>query len=199
MRNGAQTKERLLKEATMLITQRGISATSINNLLREAKVTKGAFFHHFPDKDALGHAVLEHACTDFLAWLDELLEAPTPLEGLHRFFAAALKYHQDHGFIGGCIFGNLALEMSDTDPRYANAVRELFCQWQTRIEETVQAGQRAAQIRRDCDAFSLAQTIVATIEGGIMLSRLQKDAMPLQNALETLKLALNPAEPLRKT
>jgi TetR/AcrR family transcriptional repressor of nem operon len=190
MRDGTQTKETILREATRLVEQRGFTATSLNDLFLAAGIKKGAFYHHFPAKDDLGLAILERTRTAFLDWLDGLLAAPTPLEGLHSFFAAALGLHRKRGFVGGCLFGNTALEMSDVSRQYADVVERVFQEWCGRIEEVVRAAQESGQIRNDISAGDLAQTVVATIEGGIMLSRLKKEEGPLKTCLESLKLFL---------
>jgi len=190
MHDASQTKERLLKEATRLVEQRGFTATSLNDLLLAAGVKKVAFDHHFSAKDELGVAVLERTRKAFLDWLDKLLVAPTPVEGLHKFFASALELHRKRGFVGGCLFGNTALEMSDVSRQYADVVEQVFEEWCGRIEAVVGAAQESGQIRNDISAGDLAQMVVATMEGGIMLSRLKKEEGPLKTCLDSLKLFL---------
>ncbi len=190
MRDGHLTKERLLDEATKLMQQQGVGATSIHDLLAASGIKKGALYHHFPGKDDLGLAVLERARAMFMDFIDTALAAPTPLDGLERFLDAVLEWHRSHGFIGGCLFGNTALEMSDGEPRYRDFVRQVFQQWSDKIGATVLAGQRAGQIRDDMSAGDLAQMVVSTIEGGIMLSRLHKQEQPLKACMDSLRVFL---------
>lgn len=186
MRDGNITKERLLDEATKLVQQKGFGATSVNELLLAAGIKKGTLYYHFPGKDDLGLALLERAKVAFLASVDEALSAPTPLAGLQRFFDAVLQRHRQKGFAGGCLFGNTALEMSDTSSPYAESTKSLFREWTRRIEAVILAGQSAGEIRLDVVAADLAQAIVSTIEGGIMISRLRKEEGPLKTCLTSL-------------
>jgi TetR/AcrR family transcriptional repressor of nem operon len=190
MRRGDATRERLLKEATHLVCRQGFSGTSVNTVLRAAGVKKGALYHHFPGKDDLGMAVLERDRKGFVAFLDSTLSAPTPLEGLDRFFAAALSKHQETGFIGGCLWGNTALEMSDTNPGYTKLVTKVFDEWLARIERVIRQGQETRQIRTDLPAADLARLVVAGMEGGIMMSRLTKQSAPFKTCLNSLRALL---------
>lgn len=191
MNRGDITRERLLNETERLVRRRGFSRTSVSSLIEAAGVKKGALYHHFPGKDDLGLAVLARDRDGFLAFLDANLDPAMPLESLDRFFAAALAKHRDTGFVGGCLWGNTALEMSDSDTPYVDMVKRVFEYWITKIECVISSGQAAGQIRTDLPAAHLANLIVSGIEGGIMLSRLTKQEGPLKNCLCALRLLLS--------
>ena len=192
MKKGEMTRDRLIAEATRLVQAQGIGATSVNDLLLATGVTKGALYFHFPGKDDLCLAVLDQARDRFLAFVEERLAGASPRERLENLLAAILARHRDRGFRGGCLFGNTALEMGDHDARYARVVRELFDGWSARIAEVVQAGQEDGSLRADRPAAELARMVVATIEGGIMLSRVVQQEGPLRTSLEaTLSLLDN--------
>ncbi len=190
--NKEQTsRERLLDGATQLIQHRGFDRTSVADILTAAEVGKGAFYHHFKDKESLGLAVLERDRQDFMEMLDICLNAgPTPLDGLDRFFAEAMNKHKEKRFVGGCLWGNTALEMSDSNPVFADFAVAVFDQWLGKIAAVVETGQQAGQIRGDCSPGELAHSVVAAVEGGIMLSRLKKDETPMKECLRMIKRLL---------
>lgn len=190
MHAGELTKERLLEEATKLVHEKGFGATSLTELLTAAGIKKGSLYYHFPGKDDLGLAVLERAKANFLSALDEVLSVPTPAGAIQRFLEFVLERHRNRRFVGGCLFGNTALEMSDTNSHFAESVSHLFGQWIEKITAVIAAGQKAGQFRRDIPAGSLAQMIVSTVEGGIMMSRLRKEEGPLKTCLDCLKTFL---------
>lgn len=200
MRRGDATREKLLTETTHLVRKRGFSRTSVSTLLQAAGVKKGALYHHFPGKDDLGLAVLAHDRDGFLAMLDANLDPATPLESLDRFFTAALAKHRDTGFIGGCLWGNTALEMSDSDVPHVDVVKQMFEDWITKVECVIRSGQQTGDIRADLPAADLARLVVAGIEGGIMLSRLTKKEGPFKTCLDSLRaLLVQPSSPERQT
>lgn len=195
---GERTRDHILGEAGCLIQRKGIGATSVGDILSAAGIHKGSLYFHFRDKEEIGQEVIRQAADRFLGFVDRSLAGSTPRAALDNFFAAALAYHQGAGFVGGCLFGNTALETSDVEPEFAALVDGVFVAWIDRIARVVAAGQKAGEFRTDITAHDLAQQVVATLEGGIMLSRLRKKAAPLQTCIDSLRVFLRPAGPARE-
>jgi len=187
---GEMTKQKIIDDAAKIFKKKGFGATSVNDLLSVTGVTKGNLYFHFSGKEAVGIAVLSRESERFMQFLDEALTGETPAACLDNFFRAALHKHQKTGFVGGCLFGNTALEASDTFPVYAQMVSSVFNQWISKIERKVADAQALGDIRQDLSPEHLAQMVVATIEGGIMQSRLQKTAEPMIKCLDTLRIVL---------
>jgi len=192
---GERTKEKITRAAADVFRRQGFAATSVNDLLQAAGVKKGSLYFHFPGKDDLALEVLRQAEEEFMAFLDAALTGPTPASRLDNFFRRALEIHRGSGFVGGCLFGNTALEASDCNPRYACRVAEVFDRWTARIEAVISDAQVEVQIRKDLPADVLAQLVVSSVEGGIMLARLKKEEQPLRRCLDSLRtlLELKPA------
>ena len=186
-RKGQQTRERILSRATKLVARQGFGATSVNDLVEATGANRGSLYFHFPGKDDLGMAVLERAREQFLAFIRKSLAGKSPGRQLENFFRSALKAHESTGFVGGCLWGNTALEMSDADghERYVQIVREVFAAWTAMLEEVIVEAQKCGQVRSDIPADDLAIHVVSAVEGGIMLSRLHRDAGPLRGCLNT--------------
>jgi TetR/AcrR family transcriptional repressor of nem operon len=191
-RRGEHTRERILLRATDLVARRGFRATSVNDLVEATGVNRGSLYFHFPDKNALGVAMLERAGEQFQASIKESLTGTSPGRRLENFFQAALRAHESTGFVGGCLWGNTALEVSDAEghERFVEIVRDVFAAWMGMIEGVITEAQQSGQVRGDMQAAALASQTVAVIEGGIMLSRLNKDAGPLRNCLNGLRQML---------
>lgn len=187
---GQVTKQKILTDAAEVFQRQGFGATSIHDLLVAAGVTKGSLYFHFPGKEAIGAEVLRREAAAFMVFLDQALTGATPAACLDHFFEQALRKHQKTGFVGGCLFGNTALEASDTSPLYTQIVDAVFRQWAAKIEQKIDEAQQLGLIRRDVEAANLAQMVVAAIEGGIMQSRLQKSPEPMRQGLETLRTML---------
>jgi TetR/AcrR family transcriptional repressor of nem operon len=187
---GEKTKEKITRAATELFRRQGFAATSVNDLVEAAGVKKGSLYFHFPGKEDLALEVLRQAEEGFMDFLDAALTGPTPAERLDNFFRKALEFHRGIGFVGGCLFGNTALEASDCNPRYACRVAEVFDRWTEKIEAVISDAQAGGQIRNDLPAYVLAQFAVSSVEGGIMLARLRKEEEPLSRCLDSLRTLL---------
>lgn len=188
---GEATREKILAAAAELIHRKGFGATSINDLLAETGLKKGCLYFHFSGKDALGLAILEKARAGFLTFLDAALSGgATPGERLTNFLDEIIKSQKEMGFVGGCIFGNTALEIGDIESNFTSFIEKVFEEWGEKLQIVIAAAQDSGEVRRDLTADVLTGHMVAAIEGGIMLARLKKDEKPLRDALIALRVLL---------
>lgn len=188
---GALTREKILEVARELFNSKGFNATTISDLVAATGMQKGSLYFHFAGKDAIAREVLSEATDEFMVFLTKALDGENPGACIDNFFRCALEKHLGAGFVGGCIFGNTALEMSDSDPEFAGAIDRFFDEWINRVDAVVTAAQKSGQIRTDISSEALSKHIIATIEGGIMMSRLKKDERPMRECLETLRITLD--------
>lgn len=183
---GELTKKRILSEATRLFHQKGFGATSINDILSATGLKKGSLYFHFASKEEIGVAVLERASDEAIRFIDSNLVGASPGECLCHYLEAVFHRHETLKFVGGCIFGNTALETGDSDESYGRIVGTLFSTWISKLEEVLAAAQKTGEVRDDLPANMLAHHVISAIEGGIMLARLQKDGRPLRICLDSL-------------
>jgi TetR/AcrR family transcriptional repressor of nem operon len=187
---GERTQQHILESAERVFLQKGFAATSITDLMAAAGVTKGSLYFHFNSKEQIGLAVLERARQSFMAFLDEALQGETPGQSLDNFFRRACDYHTEAAFVGGCLFGNTALETSDTEPGFARFVAQVFADWREKVEIVISKAQQTGQVRNDIAADELAQFVISVLEGSIMQARLYKDGRPLTDGTNTLRRLL---------
>lgn len=188
---GENTREKILEAARELFNAKGFNTTTISDLVEATGMQKGSLYFHFSGKDGIARQVLNDATDEFMAFLDKALGDKNSGAAIDNFFRAALDKHLATGFVGGCIFGNTALEMSDSNPEFARAIESVFDEWINKISSTIEDAQAQGQIRTDIEGEALAKYIIATIEGGIMMSRLKKDERPMRECLDTLRITLN--------
>jgi TetR/AcrR family transcriptional repressor of nem operon len=188
---GEQTREKILAQATRVFNRQGFRSTTINDLLEATGTTKGNLYFHFSGKEEVGLEVLKREKAAFMPFLDVALAGDTPGAGLDNFLRCAFLKHRRSGFVGGCLFGNTALEASDTAPAFAELVGGVFDEWIGKIQSKIAEAQQAGQVRRDLPAQHLAELVVATVEGSIMQARLQKAEGPMSRTLETLRALLD--------
>ncbi len=187
---GELTKEKILTEATRLVRRKGFDGTSISDVTAATGMKKGCLYFHFSGKEDLSLAILEKAKADFFSSLDTYLEGVRRPERLDHLFRYVLKLISDDGVDTGCIFGNTATEMSGKNQRLSEFVREVFVEWIERISRIVKDAQDAGRIRKDLSSAILAQHIIMSLEGGIMLARLGKSEKPVKDCITSLKALL---------
>ena len=187
---GENTHTRVIETARWLVNKNGFSNTSINDIIEATGVKKGNLYFHFSSKEELGLAILRDAADEFFQFLSDSFQGKTPMEMLSSFFDAVLEKHRKTNFIGGCIFGNTALEMSDRNPKFLNPIRSVFNTWVDRIANLLIEAQKLGELESKFSPHLLAKQIVASIEGGIMMARLTKNENDLKDCLDSLRISL---------
>lgn len=183
---GTRTRERVLAGAKEVFHRGGFSGTSINDLIRETGVKKGNLYHFFSSKEEMGLEVLKQAREDFVGFLEKSLQGDRPSDQLANHFDSILRYHKGRNLVGGCVFGNTALEMSDRNEKYRAVVHGVFEEWRRRIREVLERAVGSGDVRAGVDPEATARHIVATVEGGIMLARASRNPDDLKECLIAL-------------
>jgi TetR/AcrR family transcriptional regulator, transcriptional repressor for nem operon len=166
---------------------------SLETILAQAGVTKGALYHHFPTKAALGLAVVDEVVKELLLerWLGVLHAQPgdpvTALQGTLRHRAANLTAGEIEL---GCPLNNLAQEMSPLDEQFRRSVNATFETWREGFAEALARGQAEGSVRRDVDAKKVATFIVAAVEGSYGLAKSAQSGPMVRANLELLGMFL---------
>jgi TetR/AcrR family transcriptional repressor of nem operon len=194
------TRDKLLQAAFEEIYRRGFQAASLDTILAKAGVTKGALYHHFPDKASLGYAVVDEVVKGFLLERWGVLEPPsgdpvTTLQRILRRRAASLTAHEVEL---GCPLNNLAQEMSPLDQRFRRGVNATFDIWTTAVAKDLARGQAEGTVRKDVDPRKIAAFVIASIEGSFGLAKGAQSAAMLRSNLEVLRSFLETLRPAPK-
>jgi TetR/AcrR family transcriptional repressor of nem operon len=178
---GRATKERIVKTAARLIHTRGYKNTSLEDILAESGVTKGSFYFHFATKDDLVHAAIDRFFGGIERRLTPLFEGEgTPMEKVSAYLDGMAQLMERSGCTGGCLLGNLTLEVSDWHEELRDHLASCFGGLKGLLADVIAQGQRAGEIRKDRTADELAAFVVALLEGALMLSRAAKSTEPMR-------------------
>lgn len=167
MSKAAATRLAILQKAFALIYVNGYQATSIDDIIAQTQVTKGAFFYHFKNKDEMGLAMINEIMHPAMyhAFITPLLNATDPAAGLYKMMKHLLL--EDPNFIVkyGCPAINLIEEMSPLSQAFNKAIGRLVLQWQEAIEQSLKKGKAAGKIRKDVQTASAAYFIMSGYGG----------------------------------
>jgi TetR/AcrR family transcriptional regulator, transcriptional repressor for nem operon len=179
MTKGEETRIRVLDSAMALVNRRGLRNTSMQDIIDETGVKKGNLYFHFSGKDELGRSLIMEAADRYFEYLSESITCGDPLGKILDILNAVLRFHRRTGFVGGCIFGNTALEMSDTDAEYAALVQEIFNRWVRILAGYLREAGKTGRLPSGIRPEPMARHIVAAMEGSIMMARLYKREDPI--------------------
>ena len=185
MRKGELTRQRIVEAAAPIFNERGFAGCSMQDVMDVTGLEKGGLYRHFTSKEELaaeaftfalnqvvkirtgdlGHI---HGSVDKLRYIVErFVETPSPLRG-------------------GCPLMNTAIDADDGNSVLRELASKAIRDWKSRLEKIVIDGMRADEIRKGTQPRRVSNTLVATLEGALMISRIEGNKQPLKDARATL-------------
>jgi TetR/AcrR family transcriptional regulator, transcriptional repressor for nem operon len=176
VRDPERTRERLLQAAFREVRRSGFQSAGINTILAATNVTKGALYHHFDSKEALGYAIVDEVIAKLVRdrWLLPLLSDGQPIDILIGIVRRLPTRPAD--VRESCPLLNLAQEMSPLDEKFRKRLERIFQDWQEGIALALRRGQSQGSVRRDLVPEETAGFLVAMYEGYTLLAKNAQDA-----------------------
>lgn len=161
-----------------------MAATTLDDVKAAAEVSGSQLYHYFPDKDELLQAVIAHQ-GDVIAGRQRHADLGSA-EGLTAWRDMVIAQARTSQGRGGCPLGSLAGQLAETDPRARALLAGGFGQWQAAIGDGLRRLRDAGDLPHGTDPDALAVTLLATLQGGLLLAQVQRDVRPLETAVGTL-------------
>lgn len=186
-------RQEIVTAAAALIHSKGYENTKLSDILEAARIGKGQFYHYFSSKHELGLAVIDYF---FHNWnrrlMEEILNSPKePQVRFNEMLEWVVKNHAANRAKCGCVFGNLAIEMSEHDEAFRQKVKAVFETWVENLKPVL-AGMIGGPSRAEpSEIDKLAQGIVAMLEGGILLMKSKQDIEVLKNVTNLAGVLVN--------
>jgi TetR/AcrR family transcriptional regulator, transcriptional repressor for nem operon len=192
LRDPERTRERLLQAAFREVYRYGFQGAGVDTILADTNVTKGALYHHFESKEALGCAIIEEIVAEITRdrWLRPLQRSThkDPIDALIGVVQAIPARPKD--VKSGCPLANLAQEMSQLDEQFRKRLENIFHAWQTEIATALRRGQHQGTVRRDLVPEETASFLIAMVEGYEVLAKNAQDVkvwnMGIRNIVDWL-------------
>ncbi len=177
----ADARARLLRAGIARLTEKGLGAVGIEEVLASVGVPKGSFYHYFASKTDFGLALIDAYADYFARRLDRCFGAPgrPPLDGLKAFVADAREGMARHGFRRGCLVGNLGQEMGALPEPFRARLTGVLKDWEARTAACLRAAQAAGQIPASADCARLATFFWIGWEGAVLRAKLEQGPGPL--------------------
>lgn len=177
MKKGDATRARMVDTAARLYATQGYHGTGLGQVLAEAHAPKGSLYFHFPGgkEELAAEAIRASAETWRHAVLAVVESAPTPTRAIRAVCDLLATRLEASGFVDGCPIATIALEAAPISDPIHEAAAEAYRTWQSVIEARLVAqGAPAARAPR------LATTILAAIEGALILAKAARSGEPLR-------------------
>jgi TetR/AcrR family transcriptional repressor of lmrAB and yxaGH operons len=180
------TRDKILRSAQTLLAQSGLSGAGLNQLIAASGAPRGSLYHYFPEgkEQWVGEALRVYG-DYFLKSCDQLLaQAPTLGAGIAAILGQLAVQLEKTGFSGGCPVGAVILDLDANSPALRQTCQQVMQSWQAELVKRFDQVPAARQAE-------LAQFVLLTLEGALMLARLQRNASPLHTAAKMLRQCID--------
>ena len=179
------TRENLLQVGLRRIHAMGYAATGVKEILDDADVPKGSFYHYFASKEEFAKEVLALYVRGESERAERILRdgKAAPLKRLRRYFEELIAVYGPAAKVSGCMVGNLSLEMADHSDSIQSLLHVSFANWQTGIAGVLQEAIDRGDLAKSNRPQELASFLLNSYEGALLRSKADRSSKPLENFL----------------
>jgi TetR/AcrR family transcriptional repressor of nem operon len=183
-RKGAETRQRIITAAAELIQEHGVASTTMEHVRAAAGVSSSQIYHYFADKEALVRAVIDYQNETIVGGQEPMLAGIDTIEGLRAWCDFLIAHQHQVSCRGGCPIGSIGSELAEIDPLARGDVAGGFTRWQAAISRGFQAMYERGDLIEEAEPAKLATATLAAVQGGLLLTQLQRSTAPLEATLE---------------
>lgn len=187
MRNPELTKQIIIKESANLFNTRGYKATSLSDITKATGFTKGAIYKHFKNKEDLEQQALRSLNKTMFDILNVDIKAASNFKSkINIVFKFFETYLDNPPYMGGCPLMNSACESDDLDAGLRQQSFGMLVNFKTTVKRIFDYGIKKGDLKKDIDSEQLTILFIATLEGAIMMSKLERNNDSLQKCVDYL-------------
>jgi AcrR family transcriptional regulator len=177
------------------MSQQGVVATTIEAVRDAAGVSNSQLYHYFSDKQSLVLAVIDHQSDTVVGGQQPLFDRLDTLEGLHAWRDFLLDHQRRLGCHGGCPLGSLGSELAEIDDVARLRVAAGFARWERAIRSGLRTMHTAGRLAPHIDPDALAVALLAALQGGLLLSQMERDTRALEHSLNAVLALVESSAP----
>ncbi len=201
MVNLKRTREDILESVINTVHRNGLTATGLSKLFDLSGASSGSFYNYFSSKQELGHALIdfewEKLKTNILEPSQQ--QSDCPIEQLLWIIDFLEKKQHKEPFCGGCLLGNLIVDLAEQDPSFREHLVQIFSQWEGAIAERLIQAQDQGHLKPSVDPQILAGQIMTVLEGAMLMGKLYQNTDRLRQgfdvARQLITLSLHTPQP----
>jgi TetR/AcrR family transcriptional regulator, transcriptional repressor for nem operon len=174
MRKGERTRQEIIRKAASIFNLRGYDGAALSDLMKATGLEKGGIYRHFSSKEALAAEAFDYAWRETLnARIHDLDTISNTVDRLKQLVA---NFVERRGSIpGGCPLLNTAIDSDDGNPVLRERARKALEGWRNYIVSVIRGGIKTREIRPKVNPKKLATLIISSLEGAIMVYRLERN------------------------
>lgn len=175
MKKSQETRLHILQTAFQLIYGKGYQTTSVDEIIAQTKVTKGAFYYHFKTKDEMGLAILNELLRPTFTdhFISPLENSENALESIYNLLYKILMEDSFMTVENGCPASNLTQEMAPWNAEFTQTLNELSKDWEQAMIQAIEKSKEKGLVRAEVDAEEVAVFVLSGYWGVRNLGKLE--------------------------
>ena len=192
-RDTSGVRQSIIQTGQRIMGEKGFSAVGLNEVLAQAGVPKGSFYHYFESKEAFGEAMLSAYFEEYLADLDETLRQPglTMAQRLMNYWQHWQETQSFFDCQGKCLAVKLGAEVADFSEAMRAALKRGTSEIISRLSAAIETGVAEGSLSIDSDPTSAAQSLYHLWLGTSVMVKIARNSQPFETAMTTTRQILH--------
>ncbi len=184
----ARTRQFIIETTANLFNKKGYAGTSLSDLTNATGLTKGSIYGNFENKEEVALAVFDYNHAKIQGEVQKRMALATSYYDKLLVYVRVYDQYTVKSFPeGGCPILNTAVEADDTHNLLKDKAAKAVLKWQKAVQQLIRAGMEAGEFRPDVDVSRMALSLIALIEGGIMISKVTDNRQNLDKVMKTVE------------
>lgn len=192
MSKAAQTKAFIIEQTAPVFNVKGYAGTALSDLTKVTGLSKGSIYGNFENKDEVALSAFDYNLQKIDRIMNDEMATQSTCRGKLLCYVKIYSNLEHYPFPeGGCPVLNTAIEADDTHPRLKAKAAGAIYSWKTGIENIILAGIKNGEFKKDANAEQTALTIIAMIEGSIMIAGVTKQPSYIRTVITSVQAMIN--------
>src|SRR5215472_7590338 len=171
---GAETKAKILRTAADLFHERGVGATSPDDIIEASKTGKGQFYHYFKSKERLVHEVLQTHLRAIKTGSAPVNYNISSWHDLENWFFGQIELQKTYGMKRGCPFGTIGNELREGDELIRQDLSLIFEVMRSKLTAFFIREKAKSRLAKDAKEDQLADFCIASVQGAMLMGKIQR-------------------------
>jgi TetR/AcrR family transcriptional repressor of nem operon len=190
-----RTRKFIIESTAEIFNRKGFSGTSLSDLTEATGLTKGSIYGNFENKEEVALAVFDFNYSIIRSLIrEELSKVSAPRDKLMVYANVYQTINRSPDDRGGCPILNTAVEADDTNYLLKNKAAQAIVGWADNLSAIMESGIQSGVFRADIKVRQLALTIIALVEGGLMIARATDDPANMDQVVATIEQLISQME-----
>ena len=181
---GRVTRERIVAAAAELMFKDGVAGTTLEDVKEAAGVSSSQIYHYFASKKELVLAVIDYQTETIVGGQQPMFDRLDTLDGLRAWRDFLVEHQRQLQCVGGCPIGSLGSELAEIDDRARATLAATFDRWEAGIRAGLHQMHERGELTADPDDLAIAT--LAALQGGLLLTQMQRRTRPLEKSLDAV-------------